>query len=165
MPITIIAIDGRAGSGKSTLARRLSGSLKAQIISTDDFASFKNPLDWWPVLIEKVLEPIKQGKKTLSYERSQWWPEHKPEPVANKPVTPIIILEGVSTLRSEFRSYLTFTIWVETPREICLQRGLERDGQDKLAQWEKWFADEDKYIARDQPQEYADVIVSGTKGI
>jgi uridine kinase len=160
-PIKLVAIDGHGGSGKSTVANRLAEELSAEIIHTDDFASWDNPQNWWPRLVEEVLESIKSGAKALSFERSSWTPDHNSEPVKNQPITPIMVLEGVSSVRHEFRPYLTYAIWVETPKELCLKRGLERDGQDKLEQWEKWFAEEDAYIARDNPREYADIEISG----
>lgn len=58
LPIFLIAVDGHGGSGKSTLASLLSEKLKAEIIHTDDFAAWDNPLNWWPLVIERVLEPI-----------------------------------------------------------------------------------------------------------
>lgn len=71
------------------------------------------------------------------------------------------MLEGVSASREAFRPYLALTIWVETPRELCLARGLERDGEGMRAQWEAWMAEEDAYIARERPHEHADVILRG----
>jgi len=65
MPIKVLAIDGHGGSGKSTLAEALAKQLNAEIIRTDDFASWDNPLNWWPLLIEYVFEPISKGSKTL----------------------------------------------------------------------------------------------------
>ena len=53
-----ISIDGRGGSGKSTLARWLSEKLGHQIVETDDFATWENPFDWWPLVIEQVFGPI-----------------------------------------------------------------------------------------------------------
>lgn len=161
-----IAVDGRGGSGKTTLAALLMKKLDAQLIQTDDFASPDNPINWWPLVIEHVFEPIKNGSKTLNYPRSKRWPNHHP-----KPVTKVIILEGVSSLRKEFRPYINLGIFVNTPREICLQRGIDRDlGSDTgkseaevRAMWEKWAADEDAYIERDHPEEYADMVVDGTE--
>lgn len=166
-----IAIDGRGGSGKSTLAGQLTKKLNAQLVQTDDFASWDNPFNWWPLVIEHVFEPIKNGATTLSYPRSKWWGNHHPEPIVNQPVTKIMIIEGVSSLRKEFRDYISIGIFVDTPREICLQRGIERDiGYDTgkteaeiTAMWEKWAAAEDEYINRDQPQKYADIVIDGTK--
>ncbi|MCA9334485.1 (d)CMP kinase [Candidatus Saccharibacteria bacterium] len=161
MPIKIVAIDGHGGSGKSTLAVKLAKELDAEVIHTDDFASWDNPTNWWPQLQDQVLEPIKQGAKTLSYKPSSWAPDHYPEPVKDQPVTPIMILEGVSSTRKEFRPYLSYAIWVEAPKGVCIARGLERDGEDMREQWEQWWADEEKYIAEHKPQEYANQIVSG----
>jgi uridine kinase len=60
-------------------------------------------------------------------------------------------------------------MFVDTPGEICLRRGIERDictgkTKDELAHmWHGWFAAEDKYMRRDNPKEYADLLVDGTK--
>lgn len=161
LPIRIIAIDGRGGSGKSMLAEKLAKEIGAETIHTDDFASWAKPLDWWARVVKEVFEPVKQGALTLSYRRGSWGPDHHPAAVKNQPVTPMIILEGVSSARKEFREYLTYAIWVETPLDVCLQRGLERDGQDALPNWQKWIAAENEYIVRDKPQTYADIIVDG----
>lgn len=161
MNVKIVAVDGHGGAGKSTLATKLASELDAQILHTDDFASWDNPLNWWPALIEKTLEPIKHGAKSLSYERSSWTPDHSPEPVKDQVVTPIMILEGVSSARREFRPYLAYSIWVDAPKDVCIARGVERDGEKMRQQWEKWWAEEEKYIAEHQPKNYVDAIVSG----
>ncbi len=170
MPIKVLAIDGHGGSGKSTLAEVLAKQLSAGIIRTDDFASWDNPLSWWPLLIEYVFEPIGEGAKTLSYPRSKWWGDHRPEPVLDQPVTEIMILEGVTSLRKEFRAYISYGIFVDTPKEICFQRGLARDaGMDGKtdaeieAMWIDWIAQEDEYIAGDNPKAYADKVVDGSR--
>jgi len=170
LPILLIAIDGHGGSGKSTLAKLLSEELNAEIIHTDDFAGWDNQLNWWPLVMERVFEPIKNGQKLLNYPRSKWWETHSPEPVVNQPVTPIMILEGVSSLRKEFRPYISYGIFVDTPKEICLQRGFERDkGQDGKSDeeikqmWEQWYQQDEAYIKRDSPKEFADLVVDGTR--
>ncbi len=163
-PIRLVAIDGHGGAGKSTIARQLAEVLGAEIVHTDDFASWDNTLDWWPRLIADVLEPIRHGAQTLSYERGRWSATHLPEPVVGQPVTDVMILEGVSSARREFRPYLTYAVWVDTSKELCLQRGLERDGEERAPDWAKWFADEDAYIARDDPAGFADTIVDGSGG-
>jgi uridine kinase len=166
----LIAVDGHGGSGKSTLAEMLSKKFNAEIIHTDDFAGWDNPENWWPLLIERVFEPIKNGAHTLSYPRSKWWETHNPEPVVNQPVTDIMILEGVSSLRKEFRPYISFGIFVDTPTEICLQRGFERDkGQDGKSDneikqmWQQWYQKEEVYITRDNPKDFANLVLDGTK--
>ena len=164
-----IAVDGHGGSGKSTLATWLGEKLNAQVVRTDDFASWDNPINWWPVIIERIFEPIQSGAKTLSYPRSQWWENHQPEPVVDQPVTDIMILEGVSSSRKEFRDFMSLSIFVDAPKEVCLQRGVARDtgtgkNTEELTEiWNKWFEEEEKYIARDDPKSHADIVIDGTK--
>ena len=168
--VKFIAVDGHGGSGKSTLAKILSEQLNAEIIQTDDFAGWNNPENWWPLVIETIFEPIIRGSTALSYPRSKWWQTHNPEPVIDQPVTNIMILEGVSSLRKEFRQYISLSIFVDTPLDICLKRGFERDkGQDGKsddeikAMWRKWYEKEQLYIARDNPKEFADLVLDGAK--
>lgn len=164
-----IAVDGHGGSGKSTFANVLSGKLGASVIRTDDFASWENPANWWPLVIERVFEPIQNGAKTLRYPRSKWWDNHFPEPMADQPVTPIMVLEGVSSSRKEFREYISLSVFIDAPRELCLQRGVERDrGTGKSPEelrimWEGWLNGEEEYFLRDHPKEHADLLIDGTK--
>ncbi|MCB9808965.1 (d)CMP kinase [Candidatus Nomurabacteria bacterium] len=167
--VKFIAIDGRGGSGKSTLAKLLSKKLNAEIIRTDDFASWDNTLDWWPSIIEKIFQPIINGSKSLSYQPTSWWKDHHPKPITNQPVSNIIILEGLSSSRKEFQDYISFNIFVDTPKDICLIRGVERDvgdGKDReelTILWKKWLAEEDIYLNNYNPKNKASLVVDGTK--
>src|SRR5262252_8184056 len=68
----IVAVDGPGGAGKSTLALELSEVLGgARIVRTDDFASWDNPLNWWPLLIEQVLKPLSVNQ-AARYRRYEW---------------------------------------------------------------------------------------------
>ena len=72
MTTKIVAIDGPGGAGKSTVAKRLAEELGgAPIVETDDFASWTDPLDWWPRLISDVLEPLARNEPSR-YRRSNW---------------------------------------------------------------------------------------------
>jgi uridine kinase len=158
----IIAIDGHGGSGKSTLAAQLSELLGGvPVVHTDDFASWENPSDWWPELLAQVLEPLARGEPAAFVPTS--WGGPPKERVVVEPGG-VVILEGVTATREAFRPYLALSIWVETPRELCLARGLERDGESMRAQWEAWMAAEDAYIERERPQDHADVVVRGDGG-
>ncbi len=165
----LIGVDGHGGSGKSTLAKLLSKEFGAEIIHTDDFASWDNPLDWWPLLIEHVFKPIQNGAPVLNYPRSKWWENHNPEPVVNQLVTKIMILEGVSALRREFRKYIDVGIFVDAPKSVCLQRGVIHDAdtgkskEELTKMWNEWFRKEERYFKRDNPRDYADIVVDGTE--
>lgn len=167
--VKFIGIDGHGGSGKSTLAKILAEQLNATLIHTDDFASHDIPFDWHQKLVDAVFTPIIKGAKTLNYQRSKWWPDHHPDPITNQPVAPVMIIEGVSALRKEFRQYLSLTIYVDTPTDICLARGLERDkdngnsAEEVKRKWMNWIKAEYKYMQRDEPKAYADFIIDGTR--
>ena len=169
--VKFIAIDGRGGSGKSTVAKLIADKLSAEIIQTDDFASWEDQINWWPLVIERVFQPIIDGASTLNYPRSKWWPTHRPEPVVNQYVTPIMILEGVTALRKEFRPFVSLGIFVNTPRETCIQRGIERDlanntgksEEEIITLWQHWATGEDDYINQNNPNDYAEIIIDGTR--
>jgi len=161
MTTRVVAVDGPGGAGKSTLASRLSSALgDAPVIHTDDFASWDVPLEWWPRLRAQVLDPLSRDEPAR-WQRYDWETERLAEWHETAPA-PFLILEGVSSSRAAFRPYLSYTIWVETPRDERLRRGLERDGSAALPLWQTWMADEDAYIAHEQPLAHADIIVAGT---
>ena len=158
MRTRIVAIDGPGGSGKSSLAELLSQELEAQVVHTDDFASWHNPVDWWPVLIAKVLEPLAAGR-TATYRPTSWGGPARAKVIIEP--REIVVVEGVTATRASFRPYLAYSIWVETPRELRLRRGLDRDGQDALPAWEGWMAEEDTYVARERPADHVNAVLPG----
>lgn len=159
MKCRIVAIDGAGGAGKSTLAKHVATRLSAQIVCTDDFASWQHPLEWSSRLIEQVLDPLSHNQPGR-YQRSDWDTRSLAE-WHDVPVAAFLVLEGVSCSRAAFAPYLAFRVWVNTPREERLRRGLERDGQDAIGLWREWMACEDEYIDAERPQERADLVVSG----
>jgi uridine kinase len=161
MTTRVIAIDGPGGSGKSTLAEHLSAALgSVPIVHTDDFASWETPLEWWPRLLIQVLEPL-SGNRTARYQRYDWV-TRTPAEWRDLPPTRYVILEGVSASRRAFRPFLSYTVWVETPRQERLRRGLERDGVEASERWVAWMAEEDVYIETEHPAEKADIVIRGT---
>jgi uridine kinase len=159
MQSRVVAIDGPGGAGKSVLAAKVAAALNAQVVCTDDFASWERPLEWWPRLIEQVLGPLSRNQPGR-YQRSDWDTRQLAE-WHDVPVAPFLVLEGVTSSRAAFAPYLAFKVWVETPREERLRRGLGRDGQDALELWHEWMAREDAYIADERPDEHADLVVRG----
>jgi uridine kinase len=158
----IVGIDGHGGAGKSTVAARLADELDAQVVHTDDFASWADPVNWWPRLRDQVLVPLAAGE-AATFQPTQW-DDTKPDPVIVQPGH-LVVVEGVTAIRSAFRRFLALKIWVETPCDLCLHRGLARDGEQAREQWEQWLAAEDEYIARERPQAYADIVFDGRNGL
>lgn len=155
----IVAVDGPGGAGKSTLAGRLAAALGGiPVVPTDDFATWDEPLGWWPDFVESVLGPLASGAR-VRYSSSAW-PGRPPAVVEFGPCT-LAIVEGVSSGRRDFAPFLSSLVWVEAPRPLRLARGLERDGAGAAAQWQSWIAAEDEYFAVHEPDRHADFVVDG----
>ncbi len=155
----IVAIDGFGGAGKSTLAARVAERLDAVVVQTDDFASWDNPLDWWPRLLEQVLVPLSHDEPAR-YQRYDWDARELAEWIEVAPGG-IVIVEGVSSSRAAFRPFLSLAIWVDAPSDLRLARGLERDGVDMRDQWIEWMSAEQAWADDEDPRAAADLIVSG----
>jgi uridine kinase len=156
---TIVAVDGLGGSGTSTLAALLAERLGAQVVHTDDFASWDNPLEWWPRLRDEVLVPLAAGRPAR-FQRYDWesrelgdWQIVVPDE--------LVVLEGVSSSRKEFCPYLSFAIWVEAAAETRLKRGLQRDGSAAEDQWREWMRLEDEWVEAQHPNDVADLVLDG----
>jgi uridine kinase len=158
----IVAIDGPGGAGKSSLARWLADRLHAVIVQTDQFASWDDPVDWWPSLLERVLEPLAAGVRAR-YQPTSWGGEERAQAVIEPGGT--VLLEGVTASQQAFRPFLAFSIWVEADRAVRLRRGLERDGDDARAQWERWMEAEDRYVESERPAERVDLTLRGDRDL
>ena len=109
--------------------------------------------------MEQVLEPLRHNH-VAHFQKFDWQANQLGQWETVNPCS-VVILEGVSSSRSEFRPYLSFAIYIETDRDLRLKRGLERDGEAALPLWQQWMAEEDEYVLRDKPQKYADLVLSG----
>ena len=157
---TVVAIDGCGGAGKSTFASALAQALEnCPVIHTDDFASWDQPLDWWPRLLDQVLSPLSRFEPA-HYQRYDW--ETRCLAEWHQVLSPIAVIEGVTSARREFRPYLAYCIWIECPHALRLRRGLERDGVSREDQWRIWMTDEYRYIAEHRPLDVADLVVDGS---
>jgi uridine kinase len=158
----IVAIDGFSGAGKSTLAGRLAAEVPGGVVvHTDDFSAWDNPFNWWPRLIEQVLRPLSTDD-TARYQRHDWDDERLAEWHTVQPGG-LVIIEGMSSSRQKFRPYLSLAVWVDAPRELRLERGIERDGEGMRAAWLGWMASEDEWAAKEDPRSHAELIISGIR--
>jgi uridine kinase len=152
----LIGIDGPGGAGKTTLATKLS----EKIVSTDDFVTA--PWAWFDFerLRREVIDPLQRGE-SARYRRMDWSDGELKEWRVIEPGGTVVI-EGVAALDVRLRDAYDHRIWVETPREICFARGLERDGDHALPRWEAWSVEEQRYWAEQRPRDAADEIVDGS---
>jgi len=159
-----IAIDGRGGSGKSIFAELLKAKLPSFIVLNGD--DYFEPLDD-PIVfgafnderfIQDVINPLKTGNSFV-YRPYDWSTKQVSGQKVN--VNKGFCLERCYSFKFDLDWDLR--IWVETPREVCLERGLARDGQEAAKAWYFWQQQEDEYIRDFKPEEKADIIVDGTK--
>ncbi len=145
---TLVAVDGPSGSGKTHYAARLAAELGATVVSTDDFATWDDPVSWWPRLVEGVLRPVAEGRPGR-YRKTEWT-GGRPHPGAYRrvPVPDVLVVEGVSAGRRSITGALSALVWCELPDGAArLARAVARDGEESrkhLLTWQDfergWFA-------------------------
>jgi uridine kinase len=170
---TIIAIDGPGGSGKTTLASTAAELIDGStLVRGDDF--YRPMPEWereeldpqqgyqryfdWQRLRDQVLAPLRAGR-TARHQSYDWvtgdlaeWHEVGPGGT--------VIVEGVYTARPELIPYFHFTVYVDTPREICLRR-LRARGEHSEEWISRWRASEDFYLQTTWPQTRVQLLVRG----
>ncbi|WP_419216735.1 uridine kinase family protein [Gordonia sp. CPCC 205333] len=152
----IVAIDGPSGSGKSTFADSLVADLAergiaAVLIRTDDFATWANPVGWWPELEDDVLHAFSRGRD-VEYRPRQWADGvARQGPLVWIRWQPLLIIEGVSSARRQVADRLACALWLDGPsREERLARSVARDGEEDRANLRRWQAFEDGWFAVDE---------------
>ncbi len=157
----MVAVDGPSGAGKSTLAESLGEELGAQVVRVDDLIPGWRGLSVGPGLLRRdVIEPLSRGHDA-AYRRYDWdrgeYAEWCPVPAA-----PYLVLEGCASGTRELAPYLSLLVWVDAPRELRFERGMERDGETFRPHWEQWEVDSQALFAAEGTAARADVRVDGS---
>jgi uridine kinase len=171
--VRLVALDGPGGGGKSTLARRLAAGWEgARVVEIDDFyrpsseraeppRGHGGNYDL-PRLLAQVIEPVAGGRETR-YQRYDWDADTLAE-WHEIPAGAVVLVEGVYSASAPLRPHMDYTIWVECPDDVRLERGLERDGAAMRAMWvERWMPAERRYRDEERPDLSADLVVDGTE--
>ncbi|MBD8507201.1 uridine kinase [Hoyosella sp. G463] len=167
-PVRAIAIDGPSGAGKTQFARALKDQLQEQrgtstaIVPCDAFATWDNPVAWWPTLEATVLEPLASGRPG-SYQALEWINGvPRPGPWYAVPVVDFLILEGVSSARRSIAARLTASAWIGWGDDQArLEAAVNRDGEDSRAHLQRWQRFEHGWFPIDGAQHRADIRVTG----
>jgi uridine kinase len=77
----------------------------------------------------------------------------------------VLVLEGCETLHPSLVAHLDLRIWLDTPPEVALERGMRRDideyglDPDRVgAAWMEWSVWEAESLARDDRRSRADIV-------
>ncbi len=166
----LIAIDGRAGSGKTSLSKYLNSILPefSFLCGDDYFEPIQHPISWGGYNGERfardIIKPLQDNKKTINYHAYDWDNEPHLKNLSLK-ITKGIFVDRVYSFSFEIDYDLK--IWVETPRDLTIKRGIKRssmpkDRAEKVWQ-ELWKPMEDRYISQYHPDKKADIIIDGAK--
>jgi hypothetical protein len=161
--VRLVGVDGPSGSGKSVLAARLAARASAPVVEIDDFVSWSDFAGWWPRFDRQVLTPLVSGAEAR-YQVRDWANDELGTSLDGWKTlawAPLVILEGVTCTRQAAANRLAYTIWVEAPEDLRLQRGLARDGAHHRQLWVTWMDEEREFFAADGTQARADLRVSG----
>jgi uridine kinase len=150
-----ILIDGRSGSGKTELATALvAGWPGAQLVRLDDMYPGWDGLDAASALVHTTL------LRNLRWQRWDWSTDQPAEWHSLDGERPIVV-EGCGALTSASRKLATLALWVELDTPTRKRRALARDGDAYRGQWHRWAAQEERFLARENPRSLADAVVDG----
>lgn len=160
----LVGIDGRSGAGKTCLAEQLAAVLRpardVTLFHLEDLYPGWDGLDEGTrTYVDEVLEPLRAGRDT---EWSAWdWVTGSPGTPRLTRVAEVVVLEGVGACSAAARELLDVSVWVELPTALRYDRALGRDGASYAEHWDRWAAQEDAYLARDQVWERVDILHPG----
>lgn len=157
--VRLVAVDGPSGAGKSTLARRLVARFDdAALISTDEFATWDDPVAWWPRLEEGVLRPFARDRPGR-YRRTRWVHDiPRPGEWITLDVPAVLVLEGVSAGRAAIHDRLSCLVWVDfADSPARLERSVARDGERYRTELLRWQLFETGWFKVDNPAARAGV--------
>ncbi len=159
----VVLIDGRAGAGKTTLSRMVAANWpvagRPQLIALDSLYPGWDGLDAGAErALHDILRPHARGLLS-TWRRWDWEDEVEAEAYA---VTPAlgVILEGCGALNAASARVADVRVWVESPTPSRKRRALDRDGDGFRPHWERWAAQEERHLQRDDPRALATLTVA-----
>jgi uridine kinase len=155
----VVAIDGPSGSGKTDFAAALLLRLPdAQVLHMDDlYPGWDGLAQAIRDLHEKILAPLSRVEQA-AYRRWDW--EHQRYGDWERlPATDLLLVEGVGSGANPGWQLESALIWLEADRDERFRRGIERDGQSYLPQWQRWAAQEQAVFAADGTRDRADLVI------
>ncbi len=158
----VVLIDGRSGAGKTSLARlveqRWPLTGRPQRIAMDSLYPGWDGLDaGTDRALDGILRPHGRGR-IGTWHRWDWDHGQDAESHAVDPALGVI-LEGCGTITPRTAPLADVRVWVDSPDAARKARALHRDGDAFRPHWERWAAQEQAHIDRDDPRQLATVLV------
>lgn len=136
-------------TGLTALLRR---TCAVAVVPTDHFATWTDPVSWWPRLVDGVLVPLRNGRSGRYHATD--WSAGAPkigDTAIDVPLPDVLLVEGVSAGRASVRPWLTGLVWVDLPDPAKrLARSVARDGTGHRAAFEAWQRFEAGWFAVDR---------------
>lgn len=158
----VVLIDGRSGAGKSSLAARLAARWpvtgRVQLIALDSLYPGWDGLDSGvDRALEWILRPHGRGRLG-TWRRWDWANQTEAESHAVDPSLGVI-LEGSGILTPATVALADVRVWVESAESGRKARALARDGDAYRPHWDRWAAQEQRHVERDEPRALATRII------
>jgi len=161
----VVLIDGPSGAGKSSLADLLMADWTApgrpRLVRMDDLYPGWDGLDAGSVAVGRdLLEPLR-ATGAGTWERWDWAHDR---PAARESVDgpdPLIV-EGCGTLSRRNAALADLTVWLRADDDLRKRRALARDGATFAAQWDRWQAEFDRFVEREDPVASAALVLDVT---
>ncbi|MBF4595879.1 ATP-binding protein [Curtobacterium sp. VKM Ac-2889] len=149
----IVLIDGRSGTGKTTLGAQVAEQLGAQLVHLDDlYPGWDGLRAASDALVTDVL-----GAPS-GYRRWDWDADGPAEWTSVDPDLPIVV-EGCGALSRASAPLASLRVWLEADDAVRWDRAIGRDGEVFAREWDRWAAQEQAFIAAEDPAALADVVL------
>ncbi|OIH97361.1 hypothetical protein BIU90_14820 [Curtobacterium sp. MCBA15_001] len=146
-------VDGRSGTGKTTLGDALGAALGWRVVHLDDVYP-----GWDGLRAAADAVPRDVLGTASGYRRWDWAASAPGDWVSLDPGAPIVV-EGCGALSRASAPMASVRVWLAADDAVRKRRALDRDGAVFAAEWERWAAQEDAFIAREDPASLAEVVL------
>lgn len=150
-------IDGRSGSGKTELARAVvagwHGEPAPQLLRLDDLYPGWDGLEAASAQVAEIVRTHRWRAWDWAHDRPGHWHDLDP--------TRPLVIEGVGALTRQSKPLAATSIWVSLDDDTRKARALARDGEAFAPHWDRWARQELALIARESPEQLADLVIDG----
>lgn len=149
----VVLIDGRSGTGKTTLGAQIAQLLGAQLVHLDDL------YPGWDGLRAAADAVVTDVLGTPSgYRRWDWVADAPTDWASVDPDLPIVV-EGCGAVSRASAPLASLRVWLEADDTVRWDRAIGRDGEVFAREWDRWAAQEQEFIAAEDPAALADVVL------